>query len=392
MKLSVKNLATILIIFMGLMMVAIGVITTIDGNRMASLNNDILQRGKVTYLLSVVSENTLAIRSAEYAYLLRPRADLVKQYQVSRAKIEGAIENLRDNHRNIDEVEAAIPPLGQKAAAFFTRSQRTFTAGEEERARRANEAPNNRDADALLRAIAELEEKNLANIGKNQGQLSSLLVKAETRVIITVTACLLAIIAGAFAVRAQSREQDEYLEAMSRMAQYDNLTKLPNRVLTLDRLRQQLAGSGRSKEPFAVLAFDLDGFKKVNDTHGHAGGDDLLKQVALRCTSALREIDTVGRMGGDEFIALLPNANRDGASLAAGKLLAEVSKPYKLGNGATVFIGASIGIAVYGQHGTDAASLLTNADTASYHAKSRGKGQYVVFDPGMAQPTNVPGR
>jgi len=339
-KLSVKNLATILIIFMGLMMVAIGVITTIDGNRMASLNNDILQRGKVTYQLSVVSENTLAIRSSEYAYLLRPRADLVKQYQVSRAKIEGAIESLRDNHRNIDEVEAAIPPLGQKAAAFFTRSQRTFTAGEEERARRANEAPNNRDADALLRAVAELEEKNLANIAKNQGQLSSLLVKAETRVIITVTACLLAIIAGAFAVRAQSREQEEYLEAMSRMAQYDNLTKLPNRVLTLDRLRQQIAGAGRSKEPFAVLAFDLDGFKKVNDTHGHAGGDDLLKQVAQRCTNALREVDTVGRMGGDEFVALLPSADREGACAAAGKLLAEVSKPYKLSNGASVFIGA----------------------------------------------------
>ncbi|MCE2722029.1 MAG: GGDEF domain-containing protein [Betaproteobacteria bacterium] len=392
MKLSVKNLATILIIFMGLMMVAIGVITTIDGNRMASLNNDILQRGKVTYQLSVVSENTLAIRSSEYAYLLRPRADLVKQYQVSRAKIEGAIESLRDNHRNIDEVEAAIPPLGQKAAAFFTRSQRTFTAGEEERARRANEAPNNRDADALLRAVAELEEKNLANIAKNQGQLSSLLVKAETRVIITVTACLLAIIAGAFAVRAQSREQEEYLEAMSRMAQYDNLTKLPNRVLTLDRLRQQIAGAGRSKEPFAVLAFDLDGFKKVNDTHGHAGGDDLLKQVAQRCTNALREVDTVGRMGGDEFVALLPSADREGACAAAGKLLAEVSKPYKLSNGASVFIGASIGIAVFGLHGKDSAALLTNADAASYVAKSRGKGQFVVFDTGMSVPDNVPGR
>jgi diguanylate cyclase (GGDEF)-like protein len=391
-NLSVKHIATILIVFMGAMMVAIGVVTSVDGNRMASLNNDLLQRGKVTYLLASVSENALAIRSAEFGYLLRPRPELVKQYQVSRAKIESAIEALRDHHLSFEEVEAAIPALGQRAAAFGAKSQRTFVGSEEERANRAAQVTTNREADLLLAEVRALDEKNAANVEKSQRLLSLLLAKAETRVIVTVTACLLAIIAGAFAVRVQAREQEEYLDAMSRMAQYDNLTKLPNRVLTMDRLRQQLAVATRGKEPFSILAFDLDGFKKVNDTQGHAGGDDLLKQVATRCTSALREVDTVGRMGGDEFVAILPSANRDGASLAAGKLLAEVSKPYKLGNGAMVFIGASIGITVYGQHGTDAATLLTNADTASYHAKSRGKGQYVVFDPGMAQPTNVPGR
>jgi diguanylate cyclase (GGDEF)-like protein len=177
--------------------------------------------------------------------------------------------------------------------------------------------------------------------------------------------------------RVQMRERAAQ-NRIERLAHFDMLTGLPNRALLIDRLNQESARAKRGARPFAVLMFDLDGFKKVNDTWGHAAGDQVLRQVGTRARACVRASDTVGRLGGDEFLALLPETTLDGAREVAEKLRTTLREPYDLGNGITANVGASVGIAVFPQHGTDAEDLQRAADGALYHSKREGKNRISV--------------
>ncbi len=167
-------------------------------------------------------------------------------------------------------------------------------------------------------------------------------------------------------------ERKEVEAKIAHMAQHDPLTGLPNRALFSDRLERALAASRRSGIPTALMFLDLDKFKPVNDTYGHAVGDVLLQQAAARMQSALRESDTVGRIGGDEFVVLLPAVDRaEDAQLVAEKLLEALRKPFSI-EGRSVEVSCSIGIAIHPEDGRDEIELSKNADTAMYWAKSDG--------------------
>jgi len=168
-------------------------------------------------------------------------------------------------------------------------------------------------------------------------------------------------------------------EALSRQALHDALTDLPNRALLHDRLAHALAVAARERTPLALFLMDLDRFKEVNDTLGHDAGDDLLREVGRRVQGALRASDTVARLGGDEFAMLLPGADTASATEAARKLLSALAEPVTL-HEQIVFAGSSVGIALYPDHGEDAAALLRQADVAMYAVK-RGGGGYAVYNP-----------
>lgn len=143
-------------------------------------------------------------------------------------------------------------------------------------------------------------------------------------------------------------------------------------------MEQALTAARRNGSLLAVLFIDLDEFKPVNDTHGHAVGDRLLKLAAERMVSTVRESDTVARFGGDEFIVLLPNLRSDlEAVRVAEKIIRAISEPFALPM-ATVTLGCSIGVAVYPDHASDSETLQQMADRALYLAKSRGRNQVVV--------------
>ena len=163
-------------------------------------------------------------------------------------------------------------------------------------------------------------------------------------------------------------------------ALHDSLTGLPNRSLFLDRMRHALDRAERESEPVAVLFCDLDGFKTVNDSLGHRTGDRLLVMVAERLSECLRPGDTIARLGGDEFAVLLEELREPGdAARAAQRLLDALEAPFELRD-REFYVSVSIGIAA-GKD--DAETLLRDADLAMYRAKSRGKGRYAVFEPGM---------
>jgi diguanylate cyclase (GGDEF)-like protein len=177
--------------------------------------------------------------------------------------------------------------------------------------------------------------------------------------------------------RRRSEEQVRYF------ARHDSLTKLVNRVAFQERLQQALELADSNGRSVAVLCLDLDRFKLVNDTRGHAAGDQLLADVSSRLLALVRDTDTVARMGGDEFAIVQPMVDDPvEAEILATRLLDVISRPYQI-DGTPALIGVSIGIAIYPRHGATAGSLLRNADTALYRAKADGRGVFRLFDATM---------
>jgi len=174
---------------------------------------------------------------------------------------------------------------------------------------------------------------------------------------------------------------------LEHQALHDGLTKLPNRTLFHDRLMSTLLAARRNNEPFALIGVDLDLFKEINDTLGHHAGDLVLQHVAEASLGALRDSDTVARMGGDEFYILLPKVNNvESAVIVAKRVLAAIKKPLQIGD-KSVEVGASLGISLYPEHGQDETDLINHSDTAMYEAK-RGKHGVLVYKPEMGEGKN----
>ena len=170
------------------------------------------------------------------------------------------------------------------------------------------------------------------------------------------------------------KRREHSLEAVAR---HDPLTGLPNRLLLMDRLQQAMAATRRSGTLLAVCFLDLDGFKTVNDQHGHAAGDELLREVGRRLKGAMRGGDTVARIGGDEFVLLLSGARtRLEIDRALGRMVSVARLPVELPTHQLVSLSASVGVAAFPDDAVDAAQLIRHADAAMYDAKLLGKDRW----------------
>lgn len=166
---------------------------------------------------------------------------------------------------------------------------------------------------------------------------------------------------------------------LDHLAHHDQVTGLPNRILLNDRIGQAVSRAEREGKKFAVMFLDLDQFKHINDSLGHADGDALLCSIAQRLIGSVRQSDTVSRQGGDEFVLLLPDIeNAEDVAQSAQKICHAIEQPHPLGT-YSLHISASIGISLYPDDGGSAESLIRNADTAMYHAKSAGRNTYRFF-------------
>jgi diguanylate cyclase (GGDEF)-like protein len=185
-------------------------------------------------------------------------------------------------------------------------------------------------------------------------------------------------------------------EQIRRLAYYDTLTGLPNRLLFTEKMHKAIAHAERHGQQVAIMFIDLDHFKRVNDTLGHGAGDELLRVVSARLDTSVRALDSVGRgsgdnadtnsiarLGGDEFIVMLNNVQRvaDAAGVAR-RLVAALAQPVTV-QGTELYVGGSVGIAMYPDDGTDIDTLLMNADTAMYRAKEAGRGGFQFYDRSM---------
>jgi diguanylate cyclase (GGDEF)-like protein len=194
----------------------------------------------------------------------------------------------------------------------------------------------------------------------------------------------------------QNRAREKLLEHMfnstsvlTGLANNDALTGLPNRRLLEDRMTQALKSARRGKLIVAVLFLDLDHFKAVNDTHGHNVGDKLLKSVAARLVDLLRVEDTIARIGGDEFIVLLPRIKDEKeVRMIAEKIVEGFTKPFTLGD-KVLQLGASVGISMYPKHALTPKNLIKQADSAMYTAKRQGRSCYAIYDSSMEKASEM---
>ena len=182
-----------------------------------------------------------------------------------------------------------------------------------------------------------------------------------------------------FAVGRDMSKQHQTEERLRHLATHDSLTELPNRLLLADRIRMVIAAARRSGLGFCVASIGLDGFKKVNDGLGLTVGDAVLRMAAARLRKTLRDSDTLARIGGDEFVAVLPGTCSDQQiRLVCGRLLASLQPPFHF-DGHTIHIGATIGVAIYPQHAEDEVRLVALADSAMSRAKQAGSTKALVY-------------
>jgi len=369
---SAERLAAIGLAIAGLTILGLAFLVVSDLAREADLHREVIavqQQQDTLEVLRVrlndlVSAGRLAAATgdAEALHAIeRQAADIDARLDTLRSSDEGvlpSVESLVGEARLLLVHARSIPPArakGTEAAASAVR--------ETERVAAEAGASLERSLEVLTQRV---NDRSLARIRVGQ---------SLRRYVAWFVGGSVAVLAGLFfAFRRVQRREREALRRIEWLAHFDSVTALPNRALLSDRLAQETVRSRRNEQVFALILFDLDGFKEVNDTWGHAAGDRVLAMVAERARKYVRASDTLGRLGGDEFLAILPETSAEGALAVAEKLRAALSAPYLL-DAAPANVGVSLGVALFPKHADEPDALLSAADAALYDAKRQGKGR-----------------
>jgi diguanylate cyclase (GGDEF)-like protein/PAS domain S-box-containing protein len=308
------------------------------------------------------------------------------RYAIQRELIEEAVHReIERGHNRSERLETTLQSIGDAVVCADDSGRVTFSnAVADEMAGFGETAPANLPAREIIRMLAAACDTNPKKNGADGGEKirhlpSNYTMRRRDGQEIAVEGCITKINPGSGEAAGNVivfRDVSQARAAASRAqhsANHDFLTGLPNRMLLEDRITQAIAMAPRRGKIVAVFFLDLDGFKAINDSLGHAVGDELLKSVAARLVKCVRGSDTVSRQGGDEFVVLLTEMGEtEGAAITAQRMLSSIAEAHSIG-GHQLFVSVSIGISVYPDDGADAARLIKNADAAMYKTKQSGR-------------------
>ena len=367
---SAERLAATGLAIAALTILALALLARFELDREAELHRDVIAAGHVKDSLEALRTQLNDLRAAARIAVLTREPTALQVIERRAVEIDAELLYL--------EQHAGAGPAGDAFAAL-SHSARLLAVNARSLAERM---PAQADEIDRLAAQASLSLDGMLDAHRrriNEGTLSQIRVGETLRTYVSwLLAGSIAVLVGLFGFYRWAKAREAVaLKRIEHLAHFDTVTGLPNRTLLTDRLDREIVRSRRDKAAFALLLFDLDGFKAVNDTHGHAAGDRVLALVAERASAAMRASDTVGRLGGDEFLAILPGASLEGATIAAEKLRAALQEPYALG-AATARLSASVGASFFPGDGEDGDALQKAADEALYEAKRAGKNRLAV--------------
>jgi diguanylate cyclase (GGDEF)-like protein/PAS domain S-box-containing protein len=324
-----------------------------------------LQLGIQDYLIKDRIDRTLLLRSLRYAIerkrIMDELAESEEKYKnlVDNALVGVYKSNLKGELLFVNNALVKILDYGSPEELISSGTQPIYKTMEDRRILLEDLKKNGRVSNYEIEAVTKSgKTRNLLLSGTITGDILS-------GMIIDIT------------------ERKRMEETIKHQAYHDTLTGLPNRLLFTEYLGLALSQASRDRHKVAVLYLDLDNFKDINDSLGHAAGDEILRSVSRRLKSCLRESDTIARIGGDEYTVLMPNIHRENDIVViASKIISELEMPFII-NAHTVYLSLSIGISLYPFDGNESDTLLKNADAAMYNAKKRGKNNYQFYNPAM---------
>ncbi|HLL69741.1 MAG TPA: EAL domain-containing protein [Micromonosporaceae bacterium] len=328
-------------------------------------------------------EAVAAEESLERKYRLEPGPEVEARHKQASLDLALALDDVRQ--WGSAEERAGVARLEARHTEYYQSVQRLFRAVDAGDAALELEIDNTETDPAFDRISGDVQaaaDVHIVAAARAVRELERVerLVYVATLAGFAVGLCMLA--AFGLVILGYQRELVRQSRKSEYQALHDRLTGLPNRTVFADRLGQALSGAARTGEAVAVMVFDLDRFKEVNDALGHHYGDQLLCQVANRVGQAVRAADTVARLGGDEFAVLLPRTDADSAGELAERVLHALHQTFVMDDALTVDVEASIGVVVTSAHGGTVDELMRYADVAMYRAKD-GRTGIVVYDPAL---------
>lgn len=355
-----------------------------DMSRETRLARDIQALQEVKNGLESLKEAAHRLRFSAFAYASTRDEVHARDFDRERVAVEADLEYLRAKATERTDAAGLLAVLEPAVRDYLDQASLSLRARS-----MAGAAPiPGEDAEERLRkALRGASDRLSLQVNRQTNEQIQLWASRDAYVRALLVGTMVVLIGLAIAFRQSQLRARSDRARIEQLAHFDSLTGLANRSLLEDRLSRAMALANRNGAPLALLLFDLDGFKNVNDTLGHAAGDRLLEQVAARAKTCVRASDMLGRIGGDEFLVILPDTDREGARAVAVKLLDAMAHPFDLKAG-RASLGVSIGGGFLPGPSRDGDSLIREADGALYSSKRQGKNRYSESPvPGMEPAT-----
>lgn len=389
-KATIDNIALAALVFAVVAIAAVSTVAVVSAENLILTNEKILREQRIISSLDSIRFNALALDIGEQNFIITGNDRDLARYRSGIVEIEGELVYLAGKREEYSALSEHFTALDSLARQFISDERRIVDARRTQGFTAAQSLVKNHTGDELQEKLLGVTHQLLAQARRQQDSLQADQISYGDKVrrlilaLISSSAFILVFLYGT--LRRLNHEQRTAQTRIAHQATHDSLTDLYNRPALMEHISSRLrdAESEAALGGFALLLVDLDGFKSVNDSLGHDAGDALLKEVARRARVALRAADYLSRLGGDEFLIVIPQvSDRETAANVARKLIGVIAQPVVLGE-ARAQVTASIGISMFPQDGRERETLMKCADLALYQAKHMGKNCLQFFEPHLA--------